>query len=55
MTMKKKVFVRPVSINLSEDVFQQIYHITEKEEISISDYIRDAVEQKLSKSTETNS
>ena len=45
--MKKKVFVRPVSISLSEDVFNQIYEITEKEEISLSDYIREAVEEKL--------
>jgi metal-responsive CopG/Arc/MetJ family transcriptional regulator len=48
MTMKKKVFVRPVSVNLSEEVFKQIYEITEKEEISLSDFVRDAVEKKLS-------
>ena len=47
--MKKKVFVRPVSINLPEDTFKQIYEITEKEEISISDYIREAIEEKLNK------
>ena len=46
--MKKKIFTRPVSINLSEEVFRQIHDITEKEEISISDYIRSAVEEKLS-------
>ena len=46
--MKKKVFVRPVSVNLSEEVFKQIYEITEKEEISLSDFVRDAVEMKLS-------
>ena len=45
--MKKKVFIRPVSVNLSEDVFKQIYEITEKEEISISDYIREAIQEKL--------
>ena len=46
--MKKKVFVRPVSVNLSEEVFKHIYEITEKEEISLSDFVRDAVEKKLS-------
>ena len=46
--MKKKVFVRPVSVSLSEEAFQQIYEITEKEEISLSDYIREAIEMKLS-------
>ena len=45
--MKKKIFTRPVSINLSEDVFSQIYDITEKEEISLSDYIREAIQEKL--------
>ena len=45
--MKKKVFVRPVSVSLSEDVFKQIYEITEKEEISLSDYIREAIQEKL--------
>ena len=45
--MKKKIFIRPVSINLSEEVFRQIYEITEKEEISISDYIREAIQEKL--------
>jgi hypothetical protein len=47
--MKKKVFVRPVSVNLSEEVFKQIYEITEKEEISLSDYIREAIQEKLIK------
>ncbi len=46
--MKKKIFIRPVSVNLPEEVFNQIYDITEKEEISISDYIREAIEEKLS-------
>lgn len=46
--MKKKVFIRPVSINLPEEVFQQIYEITEKQEISISEYIRAAIAMRLS-------
>ena len=45
--MKKKLFVRPVSVNLSEEVFKQIYDIAEKEEISLSDYIREAIQEKL--------
>ena len=47
--MKKKVLVRPVSVNLSVETFTQIYEITEREEISISDYIREAIEDKLQK------
>ena len=45
--MKKKIFIRPVSVSLSEEVFKQIYEITEKEEISLSDYIREAIQEKL--------
>ena len=47
MVVKKKIFVRPVSVNLSEEVFKQIYDIAEKEEISLSDYIREAIQEKL--------
>ena len=45
--MKKKIFVRPVSMTLPDDMFQQIYKIAEKEEISMSEYIREAIQEKL--------
>ncbi len=45
--MKKKVFIRPISVNFAESTFKQIYEISEKQEISLSDYIREAVEEKL--------
>ena len=47
--MKKKIFVRPVSVTLSDDMFQQIYEIAEKEEVSMSEIIRVAIEEKLMK------
>ena len=50
--MKKKIFVRPVSVNLSEEVFKHIYEITEKEEISLSDFVRDAIQEKLKNKNE---
>lgn len=47
--MKKKIFVRPVSVTLSDEMFKQLYEIAEKEEISMSEVIRDAIQEKLMK------
>ena len=45
--MKKKIFVRPVSVTLSESMFKQLYEIAEKEEVSMSEAIREAIQEKL--------
>ena len=45
--MKKKIFVRPVSVTLSDGMFRQIYEIAEKEEMSMSEVIREAIQEKL--------
>lgn len=45
--MKKKFFTRPVSVSFSDDMFEQIKIITDTKEIGISDYIRDAIAEKL--------
>lgn len=45
--MKKKIYTRPVSVVLSQETFMQIQEITDHGEISISDYIRDAIQEKL--------
>lgn len=47
--MKKKVYTRPVSVMLSEDMFNQIKAVTDKGDIGISDYIREAIEDKMTK------
>ena len=49
--MKKKFFVRPVSVTLSESMFQQIYEIAEKEDVSMSEIIREAIQEKLMKAS----
>jgi Arc/MetJ-type ribon-helix-helix transcriptional regulator len=46
--MKRKVFTRPVSVVLSVEMYQQVSDITERREISVSDYIREAIQEKLS-------
>jgi metal-responsive CopG/Arc/MetJ family transcriptional regulator len=51
--MKKKVFTRPVSVVLSIEMFQQVSKITEQREISVSDYIREAIQEKLANKNST--
>ena len=45
--MKKKVYTRPVSVALSEEMFVQVKTIADNEEIGISDYIREATREQL--------
>jgi len=46
--LKKRIYIRSVSVTLSESMFKQIYEIAEKEEISMSEIIREAIQEKLS-------
>lgn len=52
--MKKKIFVRPVSVTLSDEMFRQIHEIAEKEEVSMSEVIREAIQEKLNVETNLN-
>ena len=52
--MKKKVFIRPVSVVLPDEMFDQIKIITDAGEISISDYIRVAIHEKLAHRIDDN-
>jgi metal-responsive CopG/Arc/MetJ family transcriptional regulator len=45
--MKNKIFIRPVSVMLSVDMFDQIKTITDQGNIGFSDYIREALQKKL--------
>jgi Arc/MetJ-type ribon-helix-helix transcriptional regulator len=47
MPMKKKLYTRPVSVVLACEMYQQISKLTEQREISVSDYIREALQEKL--------
>jgi len=49
--MKKKLFTRPVSVTLTDEMFEQIKVITDHGDIGLSEYIRDAVQEKLTKET----
>ncbi len=52
--MKKKVYTRPVSIVLSVEMFDQVKAIADNEEIGISDYIREAIREKLATFNQNN-
>ncbi len=45
--MKKRIYTRPVSVTLSEEMFEQIKTLTDSWEISVSDYIRLAIKRSL--------
>jgi predicted CopG family antitoxin len=45
--MKKKRYTHPVSVVLSEEMFEMIRTITNLREISFSDFIREALEKEL--------
>jgi metal-responsive CopG/Arc/MetJ family transcriptional regulator len=47
-TLKKRIYSRPVSVTLSDEMFRQIHEIAEKEEVSMSEVIRKAIQEKLS-------
>ena len=52
--MKKKIYTRPVSVVLSQETFDQIQEITDREDIAISDYIREAIQEKLNETKHNN-
>ena len=52
--MKKKILTRPVCVMLSQEMYQQISELTDQQEISVSDYIRFAVQERLNQTTTIN-
>ena len=47
--MRKRLYTRNVGVLLSEDIYQLLINITDKLEVTISEYIRDLVEKNLIK------
>ena len=52
--MKKKIYTRAVSVMLSVDMFDQIKAITDQGNIGFSDYIREALQEKLNRKLTKN-
>jgi hypothetical protein len=45
--MRKRFLTRQLAVSVSEDTWVNILESTDKEEVSISSWIRDAIEKKL--------
>jgi len=52
--MKKKVFTRSVGVMFTEEMYLKIKEITDQKDIGVSDFIRQAVQQKLEKEKHPN-
>ena len=52
--MKKKILTRAVCVMLSQEMYRQLSELTDHQEISISDYIRFAIQEKLNQTTTIN-
>ena len=52
--MRKRVYIKPIGIMVSEEMYTSILEICDQEELAISDYVRSAIELKLSKVTEND-
>jgi hypothetical protein len=50
--MKKKIYIRLVSVVLTDETFNSIKMITDQGNIGISDYIREAIQKKLADDNE---
>ena len=54
--MRKKHFTRQVGLILSEETYNQLIEQTNKEEVTISEWIREAIEERLmNKNIKSNS
>jgi metal-responsive CopG/Arc/MetJ family transcriptional regulator len=53
--MKKKLFTRSVGVMFTEEMYLKIKEITDREDIGVSDFIRQAVQLKLEKEANSRS
>ena len=45
--MRKRVFTTPITVIISQELHQQLQELTDQENISLSEWVRDAINQKL--------
>ena len=50
--MKKRLYSRPLCVIISEAMFQQMEIITAKKEISLSEYVRQAIKERFDREPE---
>jgi hypothetical protein len=49
--MRKRIYIKPIGIMVSEEMHACINQICNERELAISDYVRSAIELKLSQET----
>ena len=49
--MRKKTFTRQVGVLFSENIYKELIRITDEIEISVSEFIRSIVEEKINQRT----
>jgi len=47
--MRKKIYTKMLNVLISDEMFKTIRQITDQEEVSISSWIRDAVQMRIDK------
>jgi len=45
--MRKRILTQQVAVMISEELHRQIIEITDRAEISISEFVREAIEEKI--------
>jgi predicted CopG family antitoxin len=50
--MRKKIYTRNVGVLLSEETYQALISITDQLEISVSEFIRELIEERIKRKTE---
>jgi hypothetical protein len=46
--MKKRFFIRPITVVVSESMYQELVKLTQQTDDSLSEWVRDAITLKLS-------
>ena len=46
--MRKKVYVKQIGVPVSEEMYRELLDLCNKQELSVSEWIRDAIGTKLS-------
>lgn len=52
--MKKRLFTEHICLLVSNEMREKIFQITDSKEISVSQYLRSAIQEKLDKETDHN-
>jgi metal-responsive CopG/Arc/MetJ family transcriptional regulator len=50
--MKRRLFTRPITVVLSEELHQQLEEFTHQNEQSLSEWVRDAIHLKLNQNNQ---